>query len=684
MFFSERNLIISNVLIFTLIVSITGCFDEPNEFVGPTWDTKINVPLTKKKFALLEIVEKDSSFLSYSEDPSTLGLIYYADTQSIATIRIEDELIIDSFETNFAQTIGSIKVSVPIPAASEIRVEDWTTEVTSGAYQIFPEQEGNVNIEIKGIETVQSISAESGNLNVFVWNNLPVPIVLRGVEIHNTERVNPEPIISISGANQSNWITIPPHLFWTDNFPVDGKIITNSLEYIGTIWSGGSNGDSVQVPEEAGTTVLALFDSLIISEATASLPEQSFQFSKSFRVSDSTKIEEAVISEGRAFLIANNSMDVSLTASVIFENLFNENDQPYSLDIPLSKLEQNKIVEIPTLSNWKIASPIPGSATNEISYLIIVRTDSTGEVSTITKDDSVSFNLNFDELVFESFKGQLKPTNIDIEESGFKLDYGSFGEQFFFQKVNFEDAKFNISFNSSANLDLLAQGEIFATNGIEERTIETGDILIPSNGPIPIELNSLLNGFTNVLPDSFSLNGRALLNPNYEIGEVKRGDSLFGQIDFEIPLSVGITQGTFRDTFDLDIGDINEDDIDNFNYGTVTFTIQNNIPVGINFTAEVLDSNYLIVLPLPTNYNNLDNVKVPKPSVSDEGEVITAGVSVQTLTLIGDDIKSLLDNPFMSIEVNFGTADGNTPVKFKTSNTISFEVRAEAEYRVEF
>ncbi len=684
MFFSERNLIISNVLIFTLIVSITGCFDEPNEFVGPTWDTKINVPLTKKKFALLEIVEKDSSFLSYSEDPSTLGLIYYADTQSIATIRIEDELIIDSFETNFAQTIGSIKVSVPIPAASEIRVEDWTTEVTSGAYQIFPEQEGNVNIEIKGIETVQSISAESGNLNVFVWNNLPVPIVLRGVEIHNTERVNPEPIISISGANQSNWITIPPHLFWTDNFPVDGKIITNSLEYIGTIWSGGSNGDSVQVPEEAGTTVLALFDSLIISEATASLPEQSFQFSKSFRVSDSTKIEEAVISEGRAFLIANNSMDVSLTASVIFENLFNENDQPYSLDIALSKLEQNKIVEIPTLSNWKIASPIPGSATNEISYLIIVRTDSTGEVSTITKDDSVSFNLNFDELVFESFKGQLKPTNIDIEESGFKLDYGSFGEQFFFQKVNFEDAKFNISFNSSANLDLLAQGEIFATNGIEERTIETGDILIPSNGPIPIELNSLLNGFTNVLPDSFSLNGRALLNPNYEIGEVKRGDSLFGQIDFEIPLSVGITQGTFRDTFDLDIGDINEDDIDNFNYGTVTFTIQNNIPVGINFTAEVLDSNYLIVLPLPTNYNNLDNVKVPKPSVSDEGEVITAGVSVQTLTLIGDDIKSLLDNPFMSIEVNFGTADGNTPVKFKTSNTISFEVRAEAEYRVEF
>ncbi len=683
MFFSKRSLVLSKFLIFTFLFSFTGCFDEPKEFVGPTWETKINIPLTKKEFSLLEIVEKDSSFLSASQDPSTLGQIYYADTQSISTIKLEDELIIDSFETNFAQTIGPIKVSVPIPAASEIRVEDWTTDVTSGAYQVFPEQEGNVNIEVNGIETVQSISAESGNLTVFIWNNLPVPIVLRGMEIHNIERVNPEPILKISESNQSDWIIIPPNLFWTDTFPVDGKIITNSLEYIGTIWSGGSNGDSVQVPEEAGTTVLALFDSLVISEATAALPEQSFQFAKTLRISDSTKIEEALISEGRAFLITNNNMDVSLTASVTFSNLFNSNEQPYSLNIPLAKLEKNKIVEIPSLTNWKIISLSPGVPTNEIGYSVSVLTDSTGEVSTITKDDSISFNLNFDELVFESFKGQLKPINVDIERSGFKLDYGSFKEQLYFQKVNFDDAKFNISFKSSANLDILAQGEIFATNGIEDRIIETGDLLIPSYGPTTIELNSLLNGFTSALPDSFSLDGRAILNPNYEIGEVKRGDSLFGQIDFEIPLIVGMTQGTFRDTFDLDLGDIDEDDIDNFNYGSVTFTIKNNVPVGINFTAEVLDSNSLIMLPLPTSYNNLDNVKIPKPSVSDEGEVISAGISVQTLTLIGDDIKTLLNSPLMSIEVNFGTADGDSPVKFKTSNTISFEIRAEAEYKVE-
>ena len=683
MFFSKRSLLISKFIIFALIYLFTGCFDEPNEFVGPSWDTKISVPLTKKEFSLLEIVEKDSSFLSASQDPSTLGLIYYADTQSIATIRIEDELTIDAFETNFAQTIGPIKVSVPIPVASEIRVEDWTTDVTSGSYQIFPEQEGNVNIEIKGIETVHSITVESGNLNIFLWNNLPVPIVLRGIEIHNMERVNPEPILKISGVSQSDWITIPPNLFWTDTFPVDGKIITNSLEYVGTIWSGGSDGDSVQIPEEAATTVLALFDSLVISEATASLPEQSFQLSKSLRISDSTKIEEVVISKGKAVFVAHNSMDVSLTASVTFSNLFNSNEQPYKLNIPLTKLEKNKIVEIPSLTNWKIASLSPGVPTNEIGYSVSVLTDSTGEVSTITKDDSISFNLNFDDLVFESFKGQLKPINVDIERSGFKLDYGSFKEQLVFQKVNFEDAKFNISFKSSANLDILAQGEIFATNGIEERIIETGDLLIPSYEPTTIELNSLLNGFTSALPDSFSLNGRALLNPNYEIGEVKRGDSLFGQIDFEIPLIVGLTQGTFRDTFDLDLGDIDENDLDNFNYGSVTFTIKNNVPVGINFTAEVLDSNSFIVLPLPTNYNNLDNVKIPKPSVSDDGEVISAGISVQTLTLIGDDIKTLLNSPLMSIEVNFGTADGDSPVKFKTSNTISFEIRAEAEYRVE-
>ena len=61
-----------------------------------------------------------------------------------------------------------------------------------------------------------------------------------------------------------------------------------------------------------------------------------------------------------------------------------------------------------------------------------------------------------------------------------------------------------------------------------------------------------------------------------------------------------------------------------------------------------------------------------------------AGTKTQTITIFGDDIKLLLNNPFMMLEVKFNTAgDNNIPVKFKTTNEISFDIRLSAEYRVE-
>ena len=181
----------SNSLNFFLILIIGltqfNCFDKPDEFVAPVWDAEINIPITSKQFELLEIVEKDSSLLKASDDAANLGLIYFGDNQAISAFSLEDDLKLDGFETDFTQKLGQIKVDVPIPAASQIRVEDWTTEVTSGSYQVFPEQEGNVTIDISGIETVESISADEGDLSLFIVNSLPVEIVLRGIVIRNQD-----------------------------------------------------------------------------------------------------------------------------------------------------------------------------------------------------------------------------------------------------------------------------------------------------------------------------------------------------------------------------------------------------------------------------------------------------------------------------------------------------------------
>ncbi len=669
------------VLFIITLTFITGCFDKPNEFVSPSWDIEFNIPITSKSFELLELVEKDSSLLKSYQDPTKLGLIYYGDTQSVSTITVDDELKMESFQTSFSQTIGPLAISIPLPAATEIKVEDWTTDVTSGTTQVFPEQEGNVVMDVTGIQTVESVFAEEGTLRIIIGNNLPVPIVLRGVLLRNK---SDQTIIADTSANVEDWINIPAYDSTTISFVIRNKEITSTWEYVGTIWSGGSNGNSVVVPPGAGTVILALFENLVIGAATAQLPVQSLSLNDAVSIDDSTKIETAVIDQGRIVLTVNNNMDLNLTANIEFDNLFDANNNPYTLTIPLNRNEQNKIIEIPSLTDWQIATSTPGVPTNELSYSIQVTTDSTGEVSTITKNDSISFVLNFDQLVFKSFTGQLKPTIVELQESGFKLDYGDIGDNLKFGEINFKDARFNLNLNSSMDFKLNINGLLKSTNGSQTNTLQLSNIVLPSPDPVSIEISDLINGFSSDLPDSFSMSGSALLNPDYEVIGVSRGDSISGTIDFQIPLNVGISEGTFKDTFEVDLGNISEEDIEKFNYAEVTFSVANSIPVGLTFTAEVLDEFYNSVVTIPASYNNIDFIEIPKPEVSSEGDIIVPALTEQTLRLEGNDIQEFLRNPFLAIDVKFGTAgSSNTPVKFMTSNKISFSVKGKASYKAD-
>lgn len=675
------NKFLKCTMLFGVFITLfTGCFDPPDEFVSPQWDTEVNIPITSKEFSLMEIVEKDSSLLKASQDPETLGLIYFGDTQNVSTIRIEDELKLDPFETSFSQKIGPLHVNVPLPAGTTIRVEDWTTDVTSGSYQVFPEQEGDVTVDIEGIETVESILIDEGTLLLVIFNNLPVEIVLRGIKIQNA--TDNSVVAEKSESIPSEWITIPPGIIDTVSFPIYNKNVSNSLQYIGTIWSGGSNNEEVYIREQAGTRIVALFQDLVIGSARAQLPSQNFYFDGEILIDDSTKIEEAVINEGSALLTVNNNLDVDLTAVLSMKNLYDASDNQYTITIPLAKNEKNKIINIPSLKDWRILSAEPGVPSGSIEYTVEATTDSTDYVSTVSKEDSITFNVNFEGLVFDSFTGILKPTLFELEESGFKLDYGDFNEQLQFGEINFKNAVFYLIMKSSFDMDLLLDGSLFAISSNEVNTKDINDILIPSINPIEIKISSLINGFSSELPDSFSLSGSGLLNPYYKTSQIVRGDSVYGAIEFEIPLNVGIAQGNFTDTLDIDLND--EEDIENFNYGEVTITISNSVPVGLDVTAIVLDSNYNQILQLPTSYNDISSLEVPQPEVSETGDILLASQKVQTLILYQEDIQKLLKNPYILIDVNFVTAGNEVnPVKFKTSNKISFDIRAKAEYRVD-
>lgn len=667
-------------VLLTFIFTFYSCFDKPDPFVSPNWDVDLLIPVTNKKFELIEIMEKDSSFLFSSSNPEMLGLLYFHDTQKFKSFKTDNNIKINAFTYSYSQTLGPLRINLPIPIYTGIRVEEWTDDVVSGTEQVFPEQEGHVVIGIQGLATAKSATLDEGNLRFAIVNNLPVEIVLRGIQLRNA---GDKSIIVEKPNSISNWVTIPPFQSDLVIFDVSGKTVEDSIEFVGTIYSIGSGFDKVYVPAEAGTLILAAFTDLVVSSATANLPEQKINFSQSIQFDDSTMIESAVIDSGSIKLTINNNFDLKINSVLTFKNLFDQYNQPYSLHLSLSRNEQNRIIEVPNLHGWRISSLTSGVPTNYFDYSVSMNSDSTGEVSTVSKDDSISIKLEFDHIVLGSLTGKIKPTYVNLKESGIKLNYGEVNQKYSFGKLNFKEAKTEVLINSSADLNLLLNGQLTASNYITQATLNLESIHLPSSTPIKIDVTNLMNSFTTKIPDSFSIGGSSIINPNYELGSISKNDSIFGSVSFEFPLDLGISAGSMKDTIELNL-DINDEDIERFNYGEITIDLFNSVPIEIKFSAIALDSNLKEIIYLPPSYNEFDKIIVPAPTIDNEGNVLLTAEHTQTIKLLGEDIQKFLNSSFLAILIEFETSGENSvPVKFKTTQSFSFSMRAKVGYKAE-
>ncbi len=666
--------------VFSFIAN--SCVELPDNFVAPTWDIQLHIPVTKKEYTLKEAIEKDTTFVKWYKSGEDAGLLYFAKEQPIKTITLNDNLAINGFSASFSQVIGSVSLDFPTLIQTGIYVEDWTTNVTSGSTQVFPEQEGNVSIGFKGYESIKQVSLDQGDLSITILNNLPVTITIRGFEIRNADDKS---VIAQKSNAQSEWIDIPPLTQWTipNPFDLSGKTLSDSLEFAGVIYTPGSGGEDVTIPDQAGTQVAAVFSNLLINSATAPLPQQTFSFDDSIVFDDSTKLEQAVIREGSVRIVVNNHIGVDLTADLAIDNLFDTNNNPYHQIVTLGKYEQNKVIEIPDLSGWKIGSP-NSQLTNKLSYSVNVSTASTNDPVTVSENDSISFSFEFGRLAFESISGQLKPTLFSLDPSEFEFDLGDFENSFLFNQINFDKAELSMSLNTSANLDVKIDGSISSSNGIQTNSLSLENVLIPSTEPVKLDLAPLLNGFSSNLPNLFTVSGSALVNPEYKVGSVSVYDSVYGDVSFEIPLNLSIKGGSFLDTVEVNLGDISDEDIDKINYGKIYITLTNEIPVSLAFTGEVVDENYSQVLKLPPDYNNVTQIAVPAPQVNATGDVTKAGEITQEIELKGEDMKKFLHNPFVIVNFTLDTpGENNQPVKFKISEKISFSIKAEAGYKVD-
>ncbi len=677
---------------FPLLLTILGllsffvisCIDLPDEMIAPTWDLNLNFPITDSTITLGDMIDGDSSIVT-SENPQSLGLLFFMQENLIDPIFVDTNLTLDEFSLTESQVIGPIKVYDIDTISQNVLVTDWAPTIVPGDSMVFPESENDLEIPFSRIKSFTYAVLDEGILKIKITNNLPVSLELRGIKIRNI--IDKEIV-----ASRTTTFILEPHKIDSLTFDLAGKRIEDSLYYEGTIYSRGSNGQKIKIPNNAGTFVRGTFENIIIAEVKAVLPEQEpFTKEDVFSFDDSVKIGKTIFRKGSFSFTLNNYLDVGINVKVTIDNLKRENGDVFTEVVKLDRNEVNKIISYPNLFNWQLETLQNGIPTNKIKYSTVISSIVSTEPSIISKTDSIGFAINFDDASLKYFSGIITPVEFDIPETNFDFDLGEIKNKLKYNKLVWGNPGITLSLNSSVDMDINLAGILNGTNGSTNSSMNF-DAELTGNGISTIDLReqglvNFLNSFQNEIPDNFSFAGSAIINPNYILGKIEDTDSIFGKVNIEIPLDVGIAGGVFTDTVTVDSIDIADEDIESVNSVALTIEISNAIPIGLKMSGSVLDRSGKVLFPFPPKYNNDSQISFNPPTVDANGYVTTPAKSIQTIELHNADARTFIDNPKLLIKLELNTSGANggnvAPVKFRNTDYIYYKIYGKVNYRVQ-
>ncbi len=669
-------------------VFMYSCIDPPEDFVAPIWNVDFNAPLTSRSYTLEEAIESDTSitWITDSNNPDNIGLLVFSDRNDLERITIEDNLTVDDFSSQTSEVIGSVKIDDVDPFQTFISVQEWVN-IPPGTSSAFPENRSNLISEFSEIDEFVSVTFKNGNLNLNFVNKLPVEIQFEEIQIRRTS--NNALVLEVT---ENLPLIVPAESQNATQIDLSETTFYNDLLVDLVVFSEGSNGEVVTIENDAGFDVVSTLSDLEISRTTAVLPEQDpFVEVSTAKIDDSTFVETATFKQGSFEIVFDNFIDLAIDIDLKIENLVDPSGNAFLRNINLARKEANKIISISNLENWKIQTKTPGTPTNEIGYEATVAPRNSDDPRELSEEDSISISVNFNNMSFSSIEGRFKPTSFDIDETNFDFDFGNFNDRFTMEQMVFAQPNIILNLTSTALVDIDLNAELIGSNDTQSESLLLNNLRINRDDQTRIDLNdfgltNFLNSFSGSLPNNFLIRGEATANPNYAPGSAKSEDFVEGFTEVEIPLFIGITGGSIKDTVDIDLGELDENDLDNVNQAELTIELTNGIASTARMTAFVLDENGVRTLNIPTETNQKDFIEVAAPSVDTNGNVISDATNTEILSLTGDDIKKIINGSKLGVEIELETppSSSTNPVKFKNTDKISFRVSVSGNYNTDF
>lgn len=693
-------------LLFLMLALFGGCTKKfPSTFVMPKWDTQVSAPIFNHTYTLGELLGKDTVLVSNGDTTFirsiwSSGVLAVSKNQSINSTRIGANLKIESIPTvNVAQSLGTFDISSPIPIGFLMKLSKIIDTTGVIGRKVPAPPISGISDTLKaasGFDQFKQVTISSAQLQYSVFNGYAAKINLPNGLVIADSLDNPLLTVRVPGdtlgAYQSYSVT---QQITNLNMPYNPHVILRV----------SSPGSSTPVTIRSDTLVALNFSlqNIKVTSAIAKIPSQSpVVIDRRIGLVDSNKIISASIQSGNLNISITNRFDIASQVQLTIWGLKSSTGLPLTINVPLDRVG-NKTNPNPgsiynsqiSLANYTLdLRDQNGNPTDSIHYTINAAIPgSGGQYVQISTSDSIYASLGLSNLQIGSLTGIVHLKNpISIPTDTQNIDLGDFRKKFN-GSIRFSDStqlalKIYLSggFPFRAHLSIVPRNSTtnsnFADSAVVDQVLNPG----PAGNVIMLGRSfvNILNAFTGSsgnLPDQLVISGSVVVNPNYNVGTITSSDSVYGSASILLPFDLGITNASYSDSTDKPVfkGDVNKK-LDYVDSGQVVFEINNGLPLGIKFYAELVDTTtHQVVLTLPKS-GPLDIL--PATDFNSDGSVRTPMFSRNTISLTGSDAK-LFQSSYMRFHFQVATTPGKQTVVFARKSSISLKAFGNFGFKVD-
>lgn len=613
------------------MISFCGCGLQTPE--SPTWDAQFVMPLIDHSYDMLELVDRlAEDALSYD----SLGNIAFSTEQDFDTIAVDAGLTVPNLSTGFDESLGLIEVTGPEPVAQQLMLEDYIPLVLGDV--------GPATIDaaepLPALAEIESATIASGTMIVRVTNDFGLPLDTVSVSIIDDVSAFQIGSVTFTGG-------IPNGQSRSETIDLSGKTISNSLSFESHMYTPG--GTLFSLSENRVSVEASFSGAITVESATARVPAQQKDYTQEISFDDDNVIQNAQLKSGTLGIHVTNNTNLSAEVDITITE-FRLGGEVFSFTATL--LPQQTSVFSEDLSGYTL-TPIPGREQPTVQVSTTADINGSGaQAVEVSSTDRFSVDVTANSLEFSSVSGVIQPTTQAIDPITEEVDLPKG-----FEDVSLPNALMTVDIFSAVNLPGSVSVHLEGDAGQEfdiQSAVNPGTVLNPGQTTILVDN---LADFLDPIPSQITITGVAIVGDGQTNGVVTDQDFVYGTVTISSPLIMSIGETQFdSDINEMDTDDLDDEDVDRFNFGQARLQLTNHLPIGASVVVYLSgDSTTLYNDPAVT----IGTHSVGAGFVDLDGLVTSSTTTEVDIDLTHEDLQVFKnDKVYVGQEISLDGTDG--------------------------